>query len=269
MLLQSSFPAAFRDTDRASEGAQNAFFRLSGVRLIALCAAGVLAEWERLASWVAVVFGIALVVEIFVFLRRPEREWYGARAGAESVKTLAWRYSVGGAPFARDAADPDALFAQRVQDVAGRVGEPSDAMREARGSSIESRRELYRRERVEDQLQWYRTNARGNERWARGWSVVLVLVEAAAFVAAILRAMGKLHLDAFGIVSAIGAAAAAWAQTRQHATLAAAYAVAAKELAMIAERIDDARDERSWARFVADAEDAMSREHTMWRATHG
>lgn len=268
MPLQSSFPAVYRRAGDASATAQNAFVRSSGVRLLALCAAGVLAEFDRMATWVAVAFGLALVLELAAALRRPEREWYGARAGAESVKTLAWRYAMGAAPFPRDVADPDALFARRVHDILGHSDHATDAMRDARASSLEARRALYRRERVADQLQWYERKAHQNERRARAWSVVLVLVEAGAFVAALLRAMGKIDFDLFGIVGTLGAAAAAWTQTRQHATLAAAYAVAAKELGMVAERIDDARDEAEWARFVADAEDAMSREHTMWRATH-
>ena len=117
-------------------------------------------------------------------------------------------------------------------------------------------------------MRWYTNNARANERRARSWTVVLVLVEAGAFVAAMLRAMGRIDFDLFGIVGAIGAAVAAWTQTRQHESLAAAYSVAAEELAMIAAQMEGVEGEAAWAEFVADAEDAMSREHTMWRASH-
>ncbi len=266
MPLESSFPAAFREADRASERSQNAFYRISGVRLFALCLVGVLPavglRWA--AMGVAVVFGIALVLELIVFMRRPERAWYDERACAESVKTLAWRYAVGGAPFSQE--DSDALFAQRVQDVAGRTESPTDAMRDARASSFDARRDLYKRERIEDQLRWYTKNARSNDRQAGFWLIVLVLVEAGAFIAALLRAMGKIHFDLFGIIGALGASAAAWTQTLQHETLSAAYKVAADELAIIASRVDDVHGETAWAEFVADAEEAMSREHTMWRA---
>ena len=268
MPLQSSFPAAYHAADEASRRAQNAFIRMSGGRLFALCVAGVLAEvaMREAAIAVAVVFGIALALELIVFRQRPERSWYRSRASAESVKTLAWRYSVGGAPFSVDASDPESLFADRMQDVAGSADAPNDAMKEARASSFDARRELYRRERIEDQLQWYTRKANLNERRARLWSIVLVLVEFFAFVAAMLRAMGRIDFDLFGIVGAFGAAAAAWMQTRQHENLAAAYAVAAQELAIIASRCNEVRD-AEWAEFVANAEDAMSREHTMWRAS--
>lgn len=270
MPLQSSFPAAFGAADDASERSQNAFFRISAVRLFALCLAGVLAEvtLPGAAIGVAVVFGIALALELMVFMRRPERTWYDGRARAESVKTLAWRYAVGGAPFAKDAPDPDALFEQRMQDVAGRTERPTDAMRDDRAASFEERRDRYKRERVEDQLRWYTKNARRNDRRARCWLVVLMVVEAGAFVAALLRAMGKIDFDLFGIVGAVGASAAAWTETRQHETLAAAYRVAAEELEIIVSSIDGVQGESAWAEFVADAEEAMSREHTMWRASH-
>jgi len=268
--FQASFPAVFHAADDASERAQNAFFRMSGARLFALCIAGVLAEvtMPEAAIAVAVVFGIALALELVAFMRRPERAWYDGRARAESVKTLAWRYSVGGAPFSQDSSDPDALFAQRLQDVLGVAEEASEEMKRARGSSLEERRDLYLRERIEDQLRWYTNKTRADERWARAWAVVLVLVEAGAFVAAVLRAMGRIDFDLFGIVGAIGAAVAAWTQSRQYESLAAAYSVAAQELAMIAAQMESVEGEAAWAVFVANAEDAMSREHTMWRASH-
>ncbi|HEV7239859.1 MAG TPA: DUF4231 domain-containing protein [Thermoanaerobaculia bacterium] len=269
MPLQSNFPQLFHAADEASERAQNAFFRMSGARLFALCIAGVLAEMTMREAEiaVAVVFGIALALELVVVRRRPERTWYDERAGAESVKTLAWRYSVGGAPFTQDVSDPDALFGQRLQDIFGQSEEPREEMKRARTSSLEARRDLYRRERIEDQFGWYTKNARVNERHARVWSIVLVLVEAGAFVAALLRAMGRIDFDLFGIVGAIGAAAAAWTQTRQYESLAAAYSVAAEELAIIASRVDGVDGEEAWGTFVANAEGAMSREHTMWRAS--
>lgn len=270
MPLQSSFPALFHTVDAASERAQKAFFRISGTRLFALCAAGVLAEvtMREAEIAVAVVFGIALVLELVVFRNRPERAWYDGRAGAESVKTLSWRYAVGGAPFSLDVSDPEVLFAQRLQDIFGKSEEPREEMKQARSTPLEARRALYRRERIEDQSRWYTNNAQRNERRARLWSIVLVLVEAGAFIAALLRAMGKIDFDLFGIVGSIGAAVAAWTQTRQHETLAAAYSVAAQELAIIAERVDGVDGEEAWGEFVGSSEEAMSREHTMWRASH-
>ncbi|MGI8516592.1 MAG: SLATT domain-containing protein [Acidimicrobiia bacterium] len=64
----------------------------------------------------------------------------------------------------------------------------------------------------------------------------------------------------------LAAAAAAWTQTNQHATLASSYVVAAQELAAVATLVDLQRSENDWSRFVDSSEAAISRAHTLWRA---
>ena len=66
--------------------------------------------------------------------------------------------------------------------------------------------------------------------------------------------------------AAAAAAAAAWTQMRQHRTLAAAYGLAAQELTLSRPLLEHVDDEAEWSRAVADAEDAISREHTTWLA---
>jgi len=70
-------------------------------------------------------------------------------------------------------------------------------------------------------------------------------------------------------MGAAAAAAAAWLQTKDHANVAQAYAVAARELWAIEQRLGEPRDEREWADFVESAERAISREHTLWLARRG
>jgi hypothetical protein len=72
-----------------------------------------------------------------------------------------------------------------------------------------------------------------------------------------------------GVAAAASASAAAWLQTRQHENLTTAYSVACQELASVRSLIEQNRDEATWAQFVEDAEEAISREHTMWRASRG
>jgi hypothetical protein len=65
------------------------------------------------------------------------------------------------------------------------------------------------------------------------------------------------------------AAMTAWLQTKQHRTLATAYAITALELASVRTRIAHQATEADWATFVSDAEEAFSREHTLWKASRG
>jgi hypothetical protein len=60
-----------------------------------------------------------------------------------------------------------------------------------------------------------------------------------------------------------------WLQTKQHQVLAHAYAVTAQELSSIRSLIQWQESESDWSAFVDDAETAISREHTLWRAKRG
>jgi len=84
----------------------------------------------------------------------------------------------------------------------------------------------------------------------------------------VLKADGVIGIDLLGLAAALAAAGAAWVQTKQHQNLATAYAMAHHELATIGSRVRHANTEEQWASFVGGSEDAISREHTLWRASH-
>ena len=50
----------------------------------------------------AACFFLAAVLKVHALTTKAERLWYEARAVAESVKSLAWRYAVGSEPFRVD-----------------------------------------------------------------------------------------------------------------------------------------------------------------------
>jgi hypothetical protein len=59
------------------------------------------------------------------------------------------------------------------------------------------------------------------------------------------------------------AAMTAWLETKQYQMLATAYAVTSIELASVRTKIAWQQNEGDWAKFVSDAEEAFSREHTL------
>ena len=80
-----------------------------------------------------------------------------------------------------------------------------------------------------------------------------------------------------GAFSAVAAASMAWLQMKRYQDLAQAYALVAHELGLIEVQAEDVRRlietqaqrvhrEEHLASFVANAENAISREHTMWVA---
>jgi hypothetical protein len=75
------------------------------------------------------------------------------------------------------------------------------------------------------------------------------------------------NVNVLGIAAALTVAAAAWLRTKDHEGLAEAYNVTARELAKVEQQGERGfASEQEWSEYVADAENAFSREHTLWLA---
>ncbi|MFD5297690.1 DUF4231 domain-containing protein [Streptomyces mutabilis] len=281
-LRDDDLPVVFRSSDSASLGGQRNYIRGTKLRLTLAVAAAVCGALDQRAAVVGlvVVFVLTICAEVWLLTERPEQSWYDGRALAESTKTLAWRFAVGGAPFPADLPRPDAhrRFQRRLGELLREAPVSSlapvgsiavtDAMNTLRSRSFADRKEAYLRHRIEDQQRWYTAKAASNVRNARRWRFVLIGVEGLGLTAAVLRLLELFTFDLAGILAAVLGAGSAWLAVRQHETLGRAYTFAATELSVIHERLAHA-DEEAWAGEVSDAEEAISREHTMWRASRG
>src|SRR6266853_2951693 len=125
-LLDADLPPLYHAADKSSTEAQRKFLWATRIRLFGVLAAAFfgLFTWMFGSSpvdWSGVLaascFAGALVVEGFLYQIKPERTWYEGRAAAESVKTLSWRYAVGGEPFnvgTRPERETEELFLRQV-----------------------------------------------------------------------------------------------------------------------------------------------------------
>jgi SMODS and SLOG-associating 2TM effector domain 3/SMODS and SLOG-associating 2TM effector domain 1 len=292
-LEDSDLPPIFHVADMSSVAAQRLFVRSAAVRLISLVAAGVfgLFVWKvdgKVTDWAGVLavvsFVTALIIETYLLRTRPDRTWYEARAAAESVKTLSWRYSVGGEPFeigTHAESEMDELFLDQLKAVINvlkelRMSQPASAnsqitkaMRRARLASLYERKRLYEDSRIERQQQWYHDKAKWNTGRAALWTILMLIVEVGGIVGGVMKAVGIITGDILVFAGSVVAAMTAWLQTKQHQTLSTAYTVTGIELASVRSKIHLQEDESSWAKFVQDAEEAVSREHTLWKASRG
>ncbi|WP_194840000.1 DUF4231 domain-containing protein [Aeromicrobium yanjiei] len=286
-LLDGDLPGFFQDADRAAKSGQRRYLVLSATRFVALVAAtaaGTLTftafDRQPMPTIAAVAVGVAFVTEVVLWVSQPERDWYAGRALAESTKTLAWRYASCGNPFPAELLSDESqkLLFERVADVTSKGKDRitlssslplvTPEMAALRSAGHTDRRRVYVRDRTVDQMVWYATNAKRNKTRATFCRVLLVLGEAGALIAAILRASGEYDVDVAGIVAGAAAAVAAWFALKQYSQLASAYSMASTELALqralLASTIED-----HWAEAVAGAEEAISREHIMWLASRG
>lgn len=294
-LAKDDLPALFRTADFTSVSAQHQFFRATRLRLVLLVAAAAAAaagaakggesiDWFSFAGGVLLI--TAAIVELHILRDQPDRRWYEGRAAAESAKTLGWRYAVGGEPFALGAMserEADRLLIERLEDSLTDLGDLSldprhgsgeqitPRMRDLRSSPLDKRKAVYESDRIQDQIDWYAGTATGHERQARRLTLAVLAFEIAGAAGGLYFAL--LPTKAFDNVIAVAATAAAalgvWLQAKQHQTLARVYAVAAQELSSIRSLIRWRETEEDWSHFVDEAESAISREHTLWRANRG
>lgn len=283
------FPALYQSADRESRRAQRSYLRSFRLRVGALLLAALggaisltTSDGFQIGGGIAfIAFACALGAELFLATTNPLTIWYESRAATESAKTLAWRYMVRGEPFELDSTDVDERFLAQtyslLQDLrsvpvglgVGDEQQISDKMRHVRGLDFAARRQVYLHNRVRDQQRWYTEKAHWNDRRARAWVLLAIVLEIAGVVGGALKAFGWLDFDALGFLAAAAGTVTAWVEAKQHRNLATAYGIASQELAAVATELATLNSEERWAAFVSEAEEAISREHTLWRASRG
>jgi hypothetical protein len=232
--------------------------------------------WSAVLSLVGMV--LAILGRLAMLQQRPERKWYDGRAAAESAKTLAWRFAVCGEPFSRRISEHDAVteFSNVVMRVtrdlpsldypAGDSFQITQWMRTVRAETLRERQATYEKLRLAEQQVWYSDKARYNASRATKWTVTLLSAEGLAVILAICRAVDVTSVDIAGLVATFSAIGVAWSESRQHETLSRAYSIASQEIAAIRSKLRGSMSESEWSKFVSDAEEAISREHTLWVA---
>lgn len=277
-MIEDHFPDFYRRADEYSRQWQTRYLWSQKVQLLSLLAGAAVAAVGDYPLPVVVPFSVAVVAQLYRLTSRADEKWWNGRAGAESAKTASWLYVAGGAPFDINNPSAEVELATRISEIAKEVAKllpvPSGAahvtseMRTLRSRPLRERVDAYQRQRVQDQCGWYSKKSHFNQARATWWSLIGVAAPGAALVLGIAAATYHWTLDAVGMFSALGAAVVAWMAVKQYETLARSYAVASAELSAIDVQISSRTwTEEDWAVFVNAAEDAISREHTSWRAS--
>ncbi len=312
-LHEEDMPGLYKAADAASIKAQARFFSWLRAELVLMTLAGVVAVFSSLrqpaltlgpinvsgwpdqaASLVGVVSGLSIVglvtgllfiatlaIRLYRYWRHFDMRWYEARAAAESVKSLAWRYAVGGRPFpiGGDEVAASKLMFQRLEDTLTDVARDlqrttftddekiTPAMRRLRAAALPEREAAYRDDRIQDQEKWYLKKSAWNKKRGLQWHIVLLTVEALGAVGSGLVAFHLLALSPQGAVAAVVGGIISWTQSKRYQDLEATYRVTASELGSIKLGIEKQTTEAGWSAFVDEAEEACSREHRLWRAT--
>lgn len=286
-MTDKELPALFNAADTASKKSQTNYLRAVAADLLLMVAGAIVTSISFEAEWAVTsttVIGITLLflsmaATAFVCFQKYEQHWYANRAVAESVKTLSWRYAMKAEPFNVQDIDADRSFVESLKailddraylgaDLAGLQStgpQITNRMRELRNMSVAERLERYKGDRIDDQRKWYAGKAERNKNARMKWFIGVAVAQLAGtgFAVAALRCPGLLNVCA--VFVAVASSALAWLQLKQHQELAQSYGIAAHELGLILEGKIVATDD-DLSIFVSDAENAISREHTLWVA---
>ncbi len=290
-IADRDLPALYRASDLASLNAQRDYLRLARLDLVLIVFGALLASLSvddssgrsALALVGAVSLGMSLLVTVLIRTLRREHVWYTGRAVAESVKTLAWRYMTKSEPYSGALTDEDADgklatdlgdMLKQCQDIASELGgdlgwqpQITESMRVLRRGGTSDRCAAYVENRIDDQRRWYGSKAKSNQKSRDTWLYLMMMAQGLSVVFAIVIVRWPdTGLTLPGFFGALATSIWGWLQLKQHHELSQSYAVAAHELGLISERARHVDSDDDLSAFVADSENAISREHTLWLA---
>jgi hypothetical protein len=149
--------------------------------------------------------------------------------------------------------------------IAGNSYDVTPKMQEVRAYDFDKKKALYLEERLKDQKGWYKKKADQNVKSKNKWFYGILAAQGAGLLSTYLLVnCPNFPILLPSVFAAIAAAFVAWLQIKKHQELASTYGLAAKELSTIDAQTYEVDDKTKLAGFVADAENAMSREHAMW-----
>lgn len=289
-MSEDSYPSLYQCADAASLKAQGTYLLFHKVYLASLVLGSVISAITAIASQVVNTYlytGLAIILVLGLLIlwamraMQDDKIWFDGRAVAESVKTATWRFMMRAQPFHEDG-NAETLFLadlKEIRDARPHLGKHlaaamntdgsaiTEFMKGKRSSSLQERRDFYASARIGDQKAWYAKKAKSNAGIGAKWFWAIAALQVAVVILAIVQAAsGALGINAIPIVTTCAAAMAAWSLMKRHEELAQSYALAAQELEEIETIVSNQASENTFSQVVEQAENSISREHTMWCA---
>lgn len=288
-ITSDDLPGLYQSSNQASLNAQENYFRgLRWYLILLVCAAFV--SYVKPSDTVgallsAGLFLVTLGILIFIRMQRPDDIWYNGRAVAESVKTRSWRWMMRAEPYEdcekvevvskqfinnlKSILDQNKNLSQYLQSTSAAKDPISITMKQVRSSSVDERKYVYVKQRVQNQIEWYWHKASFNKRWAKQWFWVSVFLHAVAIAMIMYRIKDPTLTLPVEVVATAAGATLTWLQAKKHNELNSAYTLTAHEIALIKGESDTIHDEKQLSEYVLNSEIAFSREHTQWVARKG
>lgn len=280
-------PGLYQVADQASVKAQRAYLLGIGSYLSLLVLAAYISfsfdDSSNGALCSATLFLLTLLILVGLRLTRPDDIWYNGRAVAESVKTRAWRWMMCAEPYAKKDNDKSRSAKELIGDLkaildqnrslcgklgvdAGVAAPVSAKMENIRALSVEDRLGIYKKERIDNQANWYAKKTILNRKRAKHCFIASIILHAGAILMLLIRIKSpNLHLP-ISVVATAASGILTWLQSKKYNELSSSYALANHEIVLIKGEALGVSGEKELSNFVVDSESAFSREHTQWVA---
>jgi len=289
-MSNDNYPGLYRYANSASLNAQRTYLRLHKLYLSSLVLGSAVGssatlEISALKTWLFTTMAIILAFGLLIFwimrARQDDKIWFDGRAVAESAKTATWRFMMKVPPFHEDNKAEERFISQmkEIREARPHLGrhmaavqDPNglyitDFMREKRADTLEDRRAFYVSDRLANQRSWYANKAKLNVISSARWFWIVACLQIAAVVLAVIQAVSKgLGINIVPVITTCVAALAAWSQMKRYDELAQSYALAAQELEELQSLSSSQTAVEDFAQLIEQAENSISREHTMWCA---
>lgn len=293
-MKKEDYPNYFNAADDLSIKAQKRYLFLMKINSWSMIVASALSiyNWQETTPMLCIyiitgfLFLVTIISSLILALKKYENIWYRGRALAESCKTLTWRFITCSELFENniDTEEIERRFKQRIKEIYNKYdGLAKDVdtknlshkhiiteeMRRIRNLPTVERKDYYITYRIKEQKDWYANKAENNNEKYRKWYILIILFQILSLISIIyLVKVPDCHYNFIGLFTTIAASAIGWMQLKQHQELKQAYTTAAEELNYIEELSDSITTEEKLSAFVLDAENAISREHTLWLAQY-
>ena len=279
------FPGIYKEANDISIKTQKDYLLILKIFLTLLLISAVIFSyfsniWEiRLVN--AILSLILLTLSFVFYFFNFQGAWYSARAVAESIKTICWRYATRADPYncnddeARDhlietikhIVDMNLEFKKHLSAKYSSLEQLPETMAQIRSLSQAERLEYYFVNRVIEQRDWYGNKSKENNTKAVTFYAVLILISL------LLSVLLFIDLDKsntikypIDILLSLISIFFTWVQTRKYRELDKSYALAAYEIGFIASQKHKINTEEKLSTYVMNSENAFSREHTQWLA---
>jgi len=290
-MLDKHFPNYFLAGDNASLKAQSTYTKFVKWDLLLMVLASALSiynyEQEQSKTLVYVISGVLLlsatILSLVIKNKKYEDVWYRGRALAESCKTLTWRYITCSEYFenALDQATVDKRFTDRIKEINNEFNDLigvlnaklialkiiTDEMKRIRALTLDERKKNYLDYRIDNQIDWYANKAETNKKKYENWFWAVIVAQILAIISiGFLIKFPMSNFNFVGLFSTFSATCFSWLQLKKYQENKKAYTTATSELNIIKQEGHQISNETAFSKFVLDAENAMSREHTLWIA---